>query len=107
MRQRWARTALCGSAVAALLVGGLATSATAEDAAPGGDYTVPAIDPQNWENQQDMTWDDWTDIPGTSWNDPSAKPAKTALNIALVAVDFPDQKFVITQPKGSDSAIPR
>lgn len=43
-----------------------------------------------------------TDIPGAQWNDTSVKPSVEALNIALVAVDFPDQKFVITQPKGSD-----
>lgn len=60
------------------------------------------IDPQRWQNQYDMTWDDWRDIPGTSWNDPDAKPSKQGLRLAVVAVDFPDQQFVITQPKGSD-----
>lgn len=26
------------------------------------------------QNQYDMTWADWTDIPGTRWNDPDARP---------------------------------
>lgn len=102
MRTRWAKTALAATA-AAILVGGLASPsiANAEEGQAGG-FELPAIDPQTWQNQQDMTWENWTDIPGTQWNDPSLKPSAEALNIALVAVDFPDQKFVITKPKGSD-----
>jgi len=105
---RGRRTASRVGAVAlatALVVGGFATSGIAAAAAEGDRsdaFQLPPIDAQNWENQADMTWDDWTDIPNTQWNDPTAKPATEALNIALVAVDFPDQKFVITQPKGSD-----
>lgn len=101
MRRKWVRTALSGAAIAALLGGGLASSAMAS-VEEGAAFELPPIDPQNWENQQDMTWEDWKDIPATQWNDPSLKPTTEALNIALVAVDFPDQKFVITQPKGSD-----
>lgn len=102
MKQRRARTAL-GAMVAAVLVGGLAAPGIANaEEGPGSGFELPAIDPQNWENQQDMTWEDWTDIPDTQWNDPTIKPSVEALNIALVAVDFPDQKFVITKPKGSD-----
>lgn len=49
-----------------------------------------------------MTWDDYRPIPGTSWADPSNKPIARTLRVALVAVDFEDQPFVITQPKQSD-----
>jgi M6 family metalloprotease-like protein len=66
------------------------------------DDALAPIDPQRWENQYDMTWDDWRDIPGVIWNDPNKKPSERGLKIALVAVDFPDQPFVITQPKQSD-----
>ena len=59
------------------------------------------IDPQRWQDQQDMTWDDYHPIPGAHWSDPSLVPARS-LRIALVAVDFPDQPFVITLPKRSD-----
>ncbi len=59
------------------------------------------IDPQKVQDQQDMTWDDYHPIPDTNWADPSLVPPRR-LRIALVAVDFPDQPFVITLPKGSD-----
>jgi len=59
------------------------------------------IDPQRWQDQQDMTWDDYRPIPGVNWADPSLVPER-ALRVALVAIDFPDQPFVITLPKRSD-----
>jgi M6 family metalloprotease-like protein len=48
-----------------------------------------------------MTWADYHPIPGTNWADPALAPGRK-LRIALVAVDFPDQPFVITLPKRSD-----
>jgi M6 family metalloprotease-like protein len=36
------------------------------------------------------------------WSDPSLVPAKKTFKIALIAVDFPDQPFVITLPRKSD-----
>jgi M6 family metalloprotease-like protein len=63
---------------------------------------VPSpIDPQRWQDQQDMTWADYHPIPGDDWADPARVPARE-LRVALVAIDFPDQPFVITRPKGSD-----
>ena len=59
------------------------------------------IDPQNEQDQQDMTRADYHPIPGKSWADPSLVPGRV-LRIALVAVDFSDQPFVITLPKHSD-----
>lgn len=84
-------------AVAGALVVGPATA----NASPLA-FAVSPIDPQHWQNQYDMTWADWKNIPGTTWNDPNTQPTQRGLRIALVAVDFPDQPFVITQPKGSD-----
>jgi M6 family metalloprotease-like protein len=85
-------------ALAALVVGPAAGTPWASPR----DFRVDPIDPQHWRNQYDMTWADWTDIPGTKWNDPNAQPSERGLRIAMVAVDFPDQPFVITQPKQSD-----
>ncbi|MHB8054268.1 MAG: metallopeptidase domain-containing protein [Candidatus Aminicenantales bacterium] len=59
------------------------------------------IDPQNGQDQQDMTRTDYHPIPGKNWADPALVPARV-MRIALVAVDFPDQPFVITLPKHSD-----
>lgn len=59
------------------------------------------IDPQRVQDQDTMTWADYRPIPGTTWADNSA-PGQRVLRVALVAVDFPDQPFVITLPKQSD-----
>ncbi|MBM3420157.1 MAG: peptidase M6 [Bacteroidetes bacterium] len=59
------------------------------------------VDPQQVQDQDDMTWDDYKPIPGINWADPSLKPERE-FKMALVAVDFSDQPFVITQPKHSD-----
>lgn len=67
----------------------------AEDGAP------PPLDPQQVQDQDLMTWDDYRPIPGRNWADPSLKPER-GFRLAVVAIDFPDQPFVITLPKGSD-----
>ncbi len=59
------------------------------------------IDPQIVQDQDDMTWDDYSPIPGKNWADPSIEPGRK-FRMALVAVDFPDQPFVITLPKQSE-----
>lgn len=59
------------------------------------------IDPQLVQDQDDMTWDDYSPIPGKNWADPQLLPERE-FRIALVAVDFDDQPFVMTQPKNSD-----
>lgn len=59
------------------------------------------LDPQNWVNPDNMTWDDYKKPPGTSWSDPSRKGSERNFNIALVAVDYPDMPFVITLSAGS------
>ncbi|GIH05475.1 peptidase M6 [Rhizocola hellebori] len=60
------------------------------------------LDPQRWQDQQDMTWADYRPVPGATWADPARVPTQRRLKIALVAVDFSDQAFVITQPKQGD-----
>ncbi|WP_157592119.1 peptidase M6 [Solirubrobacter soli] len=62
----------------------------------------PPIDKQVVTDQDDMTWADYRAVPGTNWADPTLVPSVRKLKIAVVAVDFSDQPFVITQPKGSD-----
>jgi len=84
----------------------LAALAAAQPPAP--------IDPQRVQDQDTMTWADYRPIPGVNWVDPSLVPSKKQFKIALIAVDFPDQPFVVTLPKHSDlfgnpqiDAIPR
>lgn len=59
------------------------------------------IDPQIIQDQDDMTWEDYHPIPGKNWADLSLVPERK-FKMALVAADFPDQPFVITQPLKSD-----
>lgn len=59
------------------------------------------VDPQIVQDQDSMTWDDYKPIPGKNWADPALVPERE-FRMALVAVDFPDQPFVITLPKKSD-----
>jgi len=59
------------------------------------------IDLQIIQDQDDMTWEDYHPIPGKNWADPSLVPERK-FKMALVAVDFPDQPFVITLPPKSD-----
>jgi len=63
-------------------------------------FGVP-IDPQNWVNPDHMTWADYKKPPGTNWADPSKLGSVRTFKGALVLVDYPNQPFVITQPKGS------
>jgi len=59
------------------------------------------IDPQRVRDQDAMTWADYRPIPGHNWADPALRPAR-GFKLALVGIDFPDQPFVVTLPKGSD-----
>lgn len=102
--RRPAQFSLPGLALAAVL------GITAGVHAPGGSAASsrslrqePApIDPQVVQDQDDMTWADYQPIPGHSWADPALVPTRRQFRVALVAVDFPDQPFVVTLPKQSD-----
>jgi M6 family metalloprotease-like protein len=59
------------------------------------------IDPQEYELPDTMTWDDYRAIPHTSWADPQREGSVRNFRGALVLVDFPNQPFVVTQPKNS------
>lgn len=77
------------------MVGALVAWNSAQGPAP------EPLDPQRWQDQQDMTWKDYRPIPGTRWAENTPGSARN-FRVALVAVDFPDQPFVLTQPKRSD-----
>ncbi|MFD1933757.1 M6 family metalloprotease domain-containing protein [Nonomuraea mangrovi] len=63
--------------------------------------SIAPIDPQNWKNPDHMTWADYKKIPDTNWADPGAKGSTRTFKGALVLLDYPNQPFVATQPKGS------
>ncbi|MCJ7628829.1 MAG: hypothetical protein MUO50_10635, partial [Longimicrobiales bacterium] len=67
----------------------------------GGRGELLPIDPQVVQDQDDMTWDDYRPIPGHDWADPTLVPER-GFKLAVMGIDFEDQPFVITMPKGSD-----
>jgi len=69
--------------------------------ASGGTGTLPPLDTQQVQDQDLMTWGDYRPIPGRNWADPSLKPER-GFRLAVVGIDFPDQPFVVSLPKGSD-----
>jgi M6 family metalloprotease-like protein len=71
--------------------------AAAAGAAPG----FKPIDAQDAEFQDDMTWDDYTPVPGTNWADPALVPSVEKWKVALVLTDFVDQPFNMTLPAHS------
>ena len=78
----------------------LVLGASIGSAPPVQERLVP-IDPQRVQDQDTMTWKDYRPIPGATWADPTRR-GERVFRVALIAVDFEDQPFVITQKKGSD-----
>ncbi|MDY0393714.1 FixG Ig-like domain-containing protein [Virgibacillus halophilus] len=70
---------------------------------PGKDKLPAPVDPQSWVVPEDMTWNDYKQVPGIDWATADIKP-KTELKGALILVDFPDRDFILSEPKGSDPA---
>lgn len=90
----------CGPLVAVLASTLLLQPASAVphgDGKPHRDEPFAILDPQNWVNPDNMTWDDWRAPPNTNWADPAKKGSERNFNIALVTVDYPDLPFAITQ----------
>lgn len=79
----------------------LAVIVVASMACEVGDDALMPIDPQEVRDQDLMTRDDYRPIPGINWADPSLEPER-GFRLAVFAIDFPDQPFVITLPKDSD-----
>jgi len=79
----------------------LLLSSTASNRGEGGGDSLAPIDSQQVQDQDLMTWNDYHPIPGKNWADPSLKPER-GFRLAVVAIDFPGQPFVITLPKISD-----
>jgi M6 family metalloprotease-like protein len=100
-RTRARRTVLVTALATALVASGSISATAAPGNPAGGTGAFDVIDPQNWVNPDDMTWDDYVPVPNKNWNDPEVRGSIRNFNIALVTLDYPDQPFAITQPAGS------
>ncbi|MDL9977998.1 hypothetical protein [Microbacterium candidum] len=102
-RSRRRRTAAALVAVAtatSMMFLGNGVAQAANDRGIDPDVLNP-VDPQNWVNMDDMTWDDYVPVPGTDWAHKTTG-SKRHFNGAIVLVDFQNQDFVISQKEGSD-----
>ncbi|OQO06180.1 hypothetical protein B0A48_08768 [Cryoendolithus antarcticus] len=77
-------------------------------------FAIP--DPQEWENTDHMTWDDYVRPPGSNWYNSARRGTQRNFNVALIAVDYPDEAFVITlaanstvftNPQPAANSVPR
>ena len=62
------------------------------------------IDAQNWVDQGELTWDDYTDVPDRKpeYYDPTASVgSQNQYKTAIILIDFQDQPFLISQPPES------
>ncbi|MEV0154078.1 M6 family metalloprotease domain-containing protein [Micromonospora sp. NPDC050686] len=101
--RRAVRRSVLATALATALVASAAAgpAAAAPDEASGARAPFQALDPQNWQNPDTMTWDDYRAVPNTNWADPAVKGSVRNFKIALVTLDYTDQPFEITKPAGS------
>jgi len=79
-------------------------SASADPQGPAADSTrpIPPVDPQVWEEEGEMTWDDYVPIRPKAWNSAkTSKGSEVQYKTAVILVDFEDQPFLITEEPGS------
>jgi M6 family metalloprotease-like protein len=88
-------------AIAACSTGPAPPASPGRGSAPVTVWPAP-IDPQVIRDQDDMTWDDYTPIPGVDWARRDSRGSVKTLQLAIATADFPDQPFVMTLPKKSD-----
>lgn len=80
-----------------LAVIALVLAVTAATPGAGARTRLPRYpDPRSWELPENMTWSDYTRIPGVQWLNPGNEPPKT-LRAALVLGEFADQGFRVAE----------
>ncbi|KAF2258208.1 M6 metalloprotease [Lojkania enalia] len=95
-------TKMRSTVVDAVVIGLVFSNVVSTAPTPQASDPFAILDPQNWVNPDNMTWEDYVVPPGTSWADPTKKGYVRNFNIAMVTVDYPDQPFVLTLPAQSD-----
>ncbi len=60
------------------------------------------VDPQNWVDMADLTWDDYTPIRPAAWDqDTTSTGSDSQYRTAIVLMEFPDQPLLIKQNAGA------
>ncbi|TDC48245.1 peptidase M6 [Jiangella ureilytica] len=72
-----------------------AENAVAEDAGTG---PIVPVDEQVWEEQAEMTWDDYKPVRPEAWNqDTTSQGSESQYRTAVILLEYTDQKFLISQ----------
>ena len=89
--------------IAVTLTCSLAASASAEIPPDVADNPLlQPLDEQNWVDQAELTWDDYTQIRPDGWNAASSSTgSQSQYKTAVILLQFQDQPFLITQPGGT------
>lgn len=96
----WRARAIVGVAAIGLSASAGVVSANAENAVADDAGTGPIVpvDEQVWEEQAEMTWDDYKQIRPDAWNqDTTSQGSESQYRTAIVLLDYVDQPFLITQ----------
>jgi M6 family metalloprotease-like protein len=73
-------------------------TSTAGATAPASGSPVTAPDPQDWTDQADMTWDDYTPVRPAEWDSAeTSEGSDVQYQTAVILLEFEDQPFLITQ----------
>ena len=96
---------ICGIAVAAaltlLVTAGGAPVAAQAASDPTDHPALQPIDAQNWVDQGNLTWADYTQVRPDEWHDDSTPGSEDQFRGAVVLADFTDQPFLISQEAGT------
>ncbi len=100
----WRARAVVGVAALGLSASAGIVSAGAESVAPDDVTTGPVVpvDEQVWEEQAEMTWDDYQQIRPDAWNqDTTSTGSENQYRTAVILLEYPDQQFLIEQEPAS------
>ncbi|WP_369369687.1 M6 family metalloprotease domain-containing protein [Promicromonospora sp. Populi] len=96
---RWTAAVAAVTAIAVSLTLPLAeATSTTEATDPASGSPIAAPDPQDWKDQADMTWEDYTPVRPAEWNSAQdSQGSEVQYRTAVILVEFEDQPFLITQ----------
>ncbi|MEV0894407.1 M6 family metalloprotease domain-containing protein [Promicromonospora sp. NPDC050262] len=73
-------------------------TSTAEATGPASGSPVAAPDPQDWTDQAEMTWEDYTPVRPAEWDSAeTSSGSDVQYRTAVILLEFEDQPFLITQ----------
>ncbi|SDS21794.1 M6 family metalloprotease domain-containing protein [Jiangella sp. DSM 45060] len=96
----WRARAIVGVAALALSASAGVVTANAEDGAADDAGTGPIVpvDEQVWEDQAEMTWDDYQQVRPDAWNqDTTSQGSESQYRTAVILLEYTDQPFLISQ----------